>query len=190
MCENTVIDSLLHVRSLLVESSYSPVSLEGILDEKKRTVLVTGHRRENMGQPVREICGAISDIAISRDDVQFVYPVHMNPNIQRPVTEALANVSNVHLCDPLNYKDFVWLLNESALVLTDSGGIQEEAPSFGKPVLVMRETTERPEGIESGNAILVGHNRNAIVSSVQQLLDNDTEYKLSLIHISEPTRPY
>lgn len=186
VCGNTVIDSLLLVREILTRKNYIPSHLKNKLDGKKQTILVTGHRRENIGDPVKEICGAIKDVALSREDVQFVYPVHMNPNIQNAVNEALTNIENVHLTDPLNYKDFVWLLNESTLVLTDSGGIQEEAPTFGKPVLVMRDTTERPEGIESGNALLVGHSRESIVYSINNLLDNPVEYR----NMSEKANPY
>lgn len=183
---NTVIDSLLLTRQLTRAKSFTPTSSLEDIDQSKKVVLVTGHRRENIGEPVREICKAIKYLANHRDDVQLVYPVHLNPNIQKPVSDELSGVANVLLIDPLGYQDFVWLLDQCEIVMTDSGGIQEEAPSFGKPVLVMRETTERPEGIESGNAMLVGHDSSVIVSAVEQLLDSPVEYK----SMTEKANPY
>jgi len=183
---NTVIDSLLLTRNTIRSEQYVPNDLNENLDANKRIVLVTGHRRENMGSPVEEICRAIAYVASNRSDVQFIYPVHLNPNIQGPVSNILSNVKNVSLVNPLDYKDFVWLLNKCDLVLTDSGGIQEEAPSFGKPVLVMRDTTERPEGIESGNTILVGHQFDRIVNSVNQLLNDEIIYR----SMAEKANPY
>lgn len=183
---NTVIDSLLYMRSVVRSEMFIPSLNLEFIDEKKKIILVTGHRRENMGEPVREICEAIRKLAKARTDVQFIYPVHLNPNIQQPVNEVLSNVENVHLIDPVGYKDFVWLLDKCSLVLTDSGGVQEEAPSLGKPVLVLRETTERPEGIESGNAMIVGHNCEVIEAAVNMLLDDPTEYK----NMAEKANPY
>jgi len=183
---NTVIDSLLLTRQLTRAKSFTPTSSLEDIDQSKKVILVTGHRRENIGEPVREICNAIKYLANHRDDVQLVYPVHLNPNIQKPVSDELSGVANVLLIDPLGYQDFVWLLDQCEIVMTDSGGIQEEAPSFGKPVLVLRETTERPEGIESGNAMLVGHDSSAIVSAVEQLLDSPVEYK----SMTEKANPY
>ena len=183
---NTVVDSLLQMREINRATRYNPASLQVYTFSERKTILVTGHRRENMGRPVEEICTAIKHLALSRNDIQFVYPVHLNPNIQAPVNSILSTVENVHLIPPLNYRDFVWLLDKANLVLTDSGGIQEEAPSFGIPVLVMRDTTERPEGIESGNAMLVGHDKTMITIAVNELLDNNDTYK----GMAEKANPY
>jgi len=141
----------------------------------KRVILVTAHRRENFGQPIENICNAIKGLA-ARPDVEIVYPVHLNPNVQEPVNRILENVPHVHLLPPLDYLPLVHLMKHATLILTDSGGIQEEAPAFGIPVLVMRETTERPEGVEAGALKLVGTDVNRILQEATRLLDSPTEH--------------
>lgn len=151
-------------------------------NSKHRLVLVTGHRRENFGSGFKNICYALRDIS-RRDDVEIVYPVHPNPNVREPVKRLLQNYKNIHLIEPLDYFSFVYLMEKSYLIITDSGGIQEEAPSLGKPVLVMRELTERPEAVEAGTVKLVGTDRKKIVSSANQLLDDVSEYrKMAFAH--------
>ena len=151
--------------------------------EEERFVLVTSHRRENFGQGFLNICEAINEVAIKNPNTHFVYPVHLNPNVQAPVNKILMNLDNVWLIDPLDYQDFIYLLNKSYLVLSDSGGIQEEAPSLGKPVLVMRDVTERPEAIKAGTVKLVGASKKNIISSINQLLTDDHLYsQMSLAH--------
>jgi UDP-N-acetylglucosamine 2-epimerase (non-hydrolysing) len=147
---------------------------------------VTGHRRESFGDGFLEICKALRSLSIRFPDCHFVYPVHMNPNVDRPVREHLARLSNVKLIPPQPYSTFVALLNHCRLVLTDSGGVQEEAPSLGKPVLVMRDTTERPEGIDMGTARLVGANEERIVASVAELLEDDDAYR----RMADVVNPY
>src|SRR5208283_3783815 len=134
-----------------------------------KLILVTGHRRENFGEGFENICLALKEIAEKRKDVTIVYPVHLNPNVQQPVKAALNGVSNIYLIDPFEYEPFVFLMNRAYLLLTDSGGIQEEGPSLGKPVLVMRNTTERPEGIDAGTVKLVGTDTREIVTSTLEL---------------------
>jgi UDP-N-acetylglucosamine 2-epimerase (non-hydrolysing) len=160
-------------------------------------VLITGHRRENFGDGFKQICQAVKDLACIYPEIHFIYPVHLNPNVQGPVFEILQGLSNVHLIEPLDYLHFVYLMKYCYLVLTDSGGIQEEAPSLGKPVLVMRETTERPEGIAAGTVLLVGANKDKIVAGTKRLLENKDHYEVmanahnpygdgnSAIHITE-----
>jgi len=165
---NTVIDALLEVADLPFNWSVGPLAL---LARGKRTVLITAHRRESFGEQFRQLCLAIRDLALlNRDTTQFVYPVHLNPNVQQPVQEILSGLENVTLLEPLDYSSLVHLMKRSALILTDSGGIQEEAPSLGVPVLVMRETTERPEGVEAGVVRLVGTDRDEIFKQAQRLL--------------------
>jgi UDP-N-acetylglucosamine 2-epimerase (non-hydrolysing) len=171
---NTVIDALLDVAGRIQDDASLGDSLEKqfpFLDSAKRLILVTGHRRESFGSGFEEICRAIVDIA-RRGDVQLVYPVHFNPKVQEPVMRILAHEQGVFLLEPLDYLSFVYLMRRSVLVLTDSGGIQEEAPSLGKPVLVMRDVTERPEVLEAGAAKLVGTNRYSIVREANRVLDN------------------
>jgi len=139
-------------------------------------ILVTGHRRENFGQGFINICEALKEIALNNPDVQIVYPVHLNPNVQKPVKEILSNIHNIHLIEPLSYQPFVYLMSKSYLIITDSGGVQEEAPSLGKPVLVMRDTTERPEAVDAGTVKLVGTDKNKIVIEAQLLIDSIDEY--------------
>jgi len=175
---NTVIDALLLAReNLRVSCPEVPGVGAGILDGGGRIVLITGHRRENFGAGFRAICEAIAALAARNRDVSFIYPVHLNPNVRRPVFDRLGGLSNVLLIDPLEYLPFVALMERSTLVLTDSGGIQEEAPSLGKPVLVMRQTTERPEGIEAGTARLVGADAGRIIEGVTSLLEDREAYE-------------
>ena len=146
-------------------------------------MLITGHRRENFGDGFLAICEAIRQLATAHPDVHFIYPVHLNPNVQKPVYDLISNQTNIHLIDPLEYEPFVFLLQHAYLVLTDSGGIQEEAPSLGKPVLVMREVTERPEAVEAGTVRLVGADTQKIVQHVTELLNNEAAYlKMSKAH--------
>jgi UDP-N-acetylglucosamine 2-epimerase (non-hydrolysing) len=187
---NTVIDALYLV---LEKIDSDPSKSKAIAQRLNRTlsfdwrverfVLVTGHRRENFGQGFLNICEAIKEVAIKNPNTHFVYPVHLNPNVQNPVKKILTDLGNVWLIDPLDYQDFVYLLNKSYLVLTDSGGIQEEAPSLGKPVLVMRDVTERPEAVKAGTVMLVGASKENIISSIDLLLNNQDLYsKMSLAH--------
>ena len=176
---NTVIDALLEAAKRLREDAALRSQIEAgfsFLDPTKRLLLVTGHRRENFGAGLESICHALVEIAC-RGDVQIVYPVHLNPGVQGPVKRILANVPNVFLLAPLDYLPFVYLMDRSVLILTDSGGVQEEAPSLGKPVLVMRDITERPEALDAGTAILVGTNRIKIVTEVNRLLDDHCAYE-------------
>lgn len=154
--------------------------------DHQRLILVTGHRRENFGKGFESICHALKQIASEHPDVNIVYPVHLNPNVQEPVKRILAGVPSVHLIDPLDYLPFVYLLDRAHLIITDSGGVQEEAPSLGKPVLVMRETTERPEAVDAGTVILVGTDHNTIVSETNTLLTVEEEYK----KMSQAHNPY
>jgi UDP-N-acetylglucosamine 2-epimerase (non-hydrolysing) len=176
---NTVIDALLWMTKRIESDPVIHLTMTNRfsgLRETSRLILITGHRRENFGAGFDSICRAIRDLAVEFPDVDFVYPVHLNPNVQRPVKAILSGLENVHLTAPQEYAPFVWLMNRSYLVLTDSGGIQEEAPSLGKPVLVMRDTTERPEAVEAGTARLVGSDRGRIVAGVRELLTNAGQY--------------
>jgi UDP-N-acetylglucosamine 2-epimerase (non-hydrolysing) len=178
---NTVIDAMLTIveKSRLVEFSAELLVELPFLSDKilPRIILVTGHRRENFGQGLEEVCEALSDLSARHSDVQFVYPVHLNPNVREPVNRILSGIKNVHLTEPQDYLFFVKLMDVSTIILTDSGGIQEEAPSLGKPVLVMRNTTERPEAIKAGTVKLVGANRDNIVQAVDRLLTDEEAYK-------------
>ncbi len=185
---NTVIDALLNV----VDRIKTDVTLNqrlrerfAFLHEDKRLILVTGHRRENFGQGFEDICKALREIA-ERDDVEIVYPVHLNPNVQEPVRRILGDCPRIHLIEPLDYLPFVYLMNRAHILLTDSGGIQEESPSLGKPVLVMRDTTERPEAVAAGTVILVGTDAARIVSNTARLLDDHSEYQ----RMSQTHNPY
>lgn len=174
---NTVIDALLLATQKLKAGTNRIKSLcDGFFDDNKKIVLITGHRRENLGAAFESICKAILELSIQNPEVKFVYPVHLNPKVQEPVVRYLGNQSNIFLIAPLDYPDFVYLMTRSYLILSDSGGVQEEAPSLGKPVLVMRNNTERPEGIEAGVVMLVGTDREKITSSVQMLLGNTEVY--------------
>ncbi len=177
---NTVIDALLQVREKIVASSQIRQQLGknfGFLDPHKRLVLVTGHRRENFGDGFERICQALVRIAKNHADVQVVYPVHLNPQVQEPARRLLGGITNIHLIGPLDYLPFVYLMDKSTIILTDSGGIQEEAPSLGKPVLVMRDTTERPEAVEAGTVKLVGTDAERITTEAGTLLINAQAYQ-------------
>ena len=181
---NTVIDSLLGIAATDIDTRNSP--LENIPFNKK-IILVTAHRRENFGQPLINICNAIKEIALRySSSVQIVYPVHPNPNVQKPVCSILKGIINVSLIEPLDYKYFVHLMRHSCLILTDSGGLQEEAPSLGKPVLVLRQVTERPEAVETGTAEVVGTQSRAIVEATVKLLENKEKYE----RMVQATNPY
>lgn len=188
---NTVIDAMLQVARGVAELP-SPPEIDpslatqlAVWTKNGRAVLVTGHRRESFGDGIRNISLALRDLADHNPDIEIIYPVHLNPNVAGPVNQILGDTERVHLIDPLPYRAFVWLMQRSHLVLTDSGGIQEEAPSLGRPVLVMRDTTERPEAIEAGTARLVGTNRETIVAEAQHLLDNADAYDL-MARIANP----
>ena len=158
-------------------------ALKDVVDCTKKLILVTGHRRENQGEGFIHICQALKKIALQNTDVQIVYPVHLNPNVKEPVYRILSGFENIKLITPLSYPAFVWLMNQSYLIITDSGGVQEEAPSLGKPVLVMRDTTERPEAVSAGTVILVGTDEQKIVDECEQLLNNQEKYsKMSALH--------
>ena len=177
---NTVIDALLDVIKKLETNDKLKSSLQAqfnFLDENKRLVLITGHRRESFGFGFECICKAIAHMAKEFPEVEFVYPMHLNPNVREPVNRLLANLNNVFLIEPLEYLSFVYLMNKAYVLLTDSGGIQEEAPSLGKPVLVMRDTTERPEAVDAGTVKLVGTDVEMIVNELTLLLSNEDAYK-------------
>jgi UDP-N-acetylglucosamine 2-epimerase len=186
---NTVIDALLQV---VRQIESSPMLQEGfarqfayLSSNRRRLILVTGHRRENFGDGFESICRALAELS-RRDDVEIVYPVHLNPNVREPVTRLLAGLPTVHLIEPLEYLPFVYLMNRAYLIITDSGGVQEEAPSLGKPVLVMREVTERPEAVDAGTVRLVGTDRARIVAEACRLLDDQAGY----LAMSRAHNPY
>ena len=189
---NTVIDALLMAVDIISSTSGMEEKIAKEFQEKGYTVgnreyiLVTGHRRENFGEGFLHICKAIKELAALHPDMDIVYPVHLNPNVQKPVYELLSGVDNVYLISPLDYLPFIYAMQHSTLLLTDSGGVQEEAPSLGKPVLVMRDTTERPEAVEAGTVKLVGTDAEAIVSNVTALLQDKEMYK----RMSETHNPY
>lgn len=175
---NTVIDALLYSVDRVETLHNEEIEfLKSIIEAGKRVILVTGHRRENHGQGFLDICSALKSIANTNEDVQIIYPVHLNPNVQKPVYEFLSEIDNVKLIAPLSYPAFVWLMNKSYLIITDSGGIQEEAPSLGKPVLVMRDTTERPEALEIGTVLLVGTDSLKITTETNKLLMDSACYQ-------------
>ncbi len=190
---NTVIDALMWVvkrieydderRHLLAEQLSAQLPFAW---QNERYVVITGHRRENFGGGFLEICEAIRELSLSYPEIHFVYPVHFNPNVRGPVEDLLSSIPNVHLIDPLDYEPFVYLLMNCHIVLTDSGGIQEEAPSLGKPVLVMRETTERPEAVDAGTVKLVGASKARIVEGVSSLIEDEGLYK----RMSRSHNPY
>ncbi|CAH9062487.1 UDP-N-acetylglucosamine 2-epimerase [Pseudoalteromonas haloplanktis] len=177
---NTVIDALLQVVDKVKTDTALISTLKAKfpeLDETKKLILVTGHRRESFGGGFERICEALVEIATAHPDTQILYPMHLNPNVREPVNRILKNVDNVHLIEPQDYLPFVYLMNQAHIIVTDSGGVQEEAPSLGKPVLVMRDTTERPEAVEAGTVKLVGTDKARIVSEVNNLLTNAQEYQ-------------
>jgi UDP-N-acetylglucosamine 2-epimerase (non-hydrolysing) len=189
---NTVIDALFlaldkiekndELKSKIIESINSQYKLQ----DNKKIILVTGHRRENFGDGFINICEALKTIAINNPDIDIVYPVHLNPNVQKPVKEILSDTPNVYLINPLQYEQFIYMMNKSYFIITDSGGVQEEAPSLGKPVLVMRDTTERPEAVDAGTVKLVGTNKESIIKEAQKLLDDENEYNT----MSKAHNPY
>jgi len=187
---NTVIDALLRVRDWVVSypsdhwREYFGESLYArITDHNRKLVLITGHRRENFGEGFINLCSAIRDIALRHPDWDLVYPVHLNPNVREPVYKILNGLDNVILTEPADYAPFVWLMDASDLILTDSGGIQEEGPSLGKPVLVMRDVTERPEAVDAGTVILVGTDREKICAGIEKVLLNTDVYNtMSMAH--------
>lgn len=190
---NTVIDALLWTTKKISNNPETRIKIEKEIlsfynkfSAKKRFVLITGHRRENFGEGFIHICQAIRVLSLSYPEVDFIYPVHLNPNVQKPVYDLLNDLNNVYLVNPLEYETFTYLMKRCYLVLTDSGGIQEEAPSLGKPVLVMRENTERPEALDSGAVKLVGTNVQKIVSETSRLLDDVLEYE----QMKNATNPY
>ena len=181
---NTVVDALFMARDQITADPAREARLSDIIaetgfayDATRRIILVTAHRRENFGDGFRNICGALSDLASTYPDCDIVYPVHLNPNVQKPVHDLLGQKQNIYLIAPLDYEPFIWLMDKAHIVLTDSGGIQEEAPSLGKPVLVMRDTTERPEALAAGTVKLVGTDRDMIVRETARLLDDGAHYE-------------
>ena len=194
---NTVIDALHWVVNLIAENNDLSLSLQTDLVEKgydltrllqgKRMVLITGHRRENFGEGFLNICRAIKQLALKFPNIDFVYPMHLNPNVRKPVLDILGEATgNVFLIEPLSYLPFVYMMKKSLLILTDSGGVQEEAPGLGKPVLVMRDTTERPEAVEAGTVMLVGTDKNKIINGVSDLVNNVNGLYDSMSHAENP----
>ncbi len=190
---NTVIDALfLALKKIGLNKDLESkilnrlASLNYQLNINKKIILVTGHRRENHGQKFINICEALKELALQNSDIDIVYPVHLNPNVQKPVKEILSNIENIYLIEPLEYQEFIYLMSKSYFIITDSGGVQEEAPSLGKPVLVMRDTTERPEAIDAGTVKLVGTNRIKIVEEAEKLINNRLEYD----KMSRASNPY
>ncbi len=176
---NTVIDTLYAIDAKLDQDSELNNRCRdkfNLIDDNKKTILITGHRRENFGEPFKQICYAIKQIA-EKDDVQCIFPVHLNPNVNKIVKQLLSHSKNVHLVDPINYIEFVYLMRKAYLILTDSGGVQEEAPALGIPVLIMRNVTERPEAVEAGTAKIVGVKQEHIVEEVERLLNDQTVYR-------------
>jgi len=187
---NTVIDALLMAVNIIEAKPGLVKNIQDNLEQKRykpsgdrKIILITGHRRENFGEGFLHICQALKEIALAYTDIDIIYPVHLNPNVQKPVYEMLSSTKNIYLIEPLDYLPFVYLMRSSYLILTDSGGVQEEAPSLGKPVLVMRDTTERPEAVDAGTVKLVGTDTMAIVESVRILLEDKVAYdKMAMAH--------
>ncbi|MEO9385736.1 non-hydrolyzing UDP-N-acetylglucosamine 2-epimerase [Chromobacterium phragmitis] len=176
---NTVIDALLIAIEKLNNCETLRRSIEekfSFLDKKRKSVLITAHRRENFGDGIKNICNAIKKLADEYKDFDFIYPIHMNPKIQVPVKAALTGIPNIHLIEPLDYLPFIYIMSRATIILTDSGGIQEEAPTLGKPVLVMRDTTERPEAVAAGTVRLVGTNTETIIKEFKKIIDDEDEY--------------
>lgn len=182
---NTVIDALLWGVEQ-VRKSAEIFQQFSFLDNNKKLILVTAHRRESFGKPFENICKALLHIATSNPEYEIIYPVHLNPNVQEIVYQTLSNQSNIHLVKPVDYPQLIWLMDKSYLVLTDSGGVQEEAPTLGKPVLVMREVTERQEGIDAGTALLVGTDTQTIIKETQKLIDDPAVYQ----KMAQAVNPY
>jgi len=185
---NTVIDSLLFAKDKVTQFSTEVADdkIKQLFRTHSKILLVTGHRRENFGDGFLQICDALRTLALSFPDIEIVYPVHLNPNVKQPVYDLLQNIPNIHLMAPLSYPDFVYAMKQSWAILTDSGGVQEEAPSLGKPVLVMRDTTERPEALDAGTVQLVGANKQSIVNGITSLYNNPSLY----LKMSQSHNPY
>jgi UDP-N-acetylglucosamine 2-epimerase (non-hydrolysing) len=184
---NTVIDALNLGLEIIDKNGEAPIRDQfKFLNFNKKIILITVHRRESFGDPFTNICESIAELAVKYEDVQFVYPVHLNPNVLGPAKKILSKIKNIHLIDPLPYPELIWLMKKCFFILTDSGGIQEEAPGLGKPVLVLRDVTERPEGIEAGVTKLVGTNRDVIIDNASTLLTNQDTYNA----MSRATNPY
>jgi UDP-N-acetylglucosamine 2-epimerase (non-hydrolysing) len=184
---NTVIDALLESSEKVKKIESREIeTLKTLIDDSKKIILVTGHRRENHGIGFVNICEALKEIALKHENVQIIYPVHLNPNVKDPVYSLLSEIESVYLIHPLAYPAFVWLMNIAYLIITDSGGVQEEAPSLGKPVLVMRDNTERPEALAAGTVILVGTNKEKIIEECSELLVNTEKYR----KMTELINPY
>ncbi len=185
---NSVIDSLFLALNKIKNSKLEDEFKNDFhkINFSKKIILVTGHRRENFGKPLNNICQSLKYLAQKRNDIEILYPVHLNPNVSGPVNKMLGGVKNIHLIKPLDYPEFVWLMNKSYLIITDSGGVQEEAPALGKPVLVTREVTERQEGVISGTAKLVGNDTNLIIKETLKLLDDKKHY----LNIAKAVNPY
>jgi len=189
---NTVIDSLFLILEKIEKNGnlkskiIDTIKTQYTLENDKKIILVTGHRRENFGEGFVNICKALLKIAEKNPDIDILYPVHLNPNVQKPVQKMLSSTPNIHLLEPLGYESFVYLMSKAYFVITDSGGVQEEAPSLGKPVLVMRDTTERPEAVEAGTVKLVGTDREKIVNEAQKLIDDAKAYEA----MSQAHNPY
>ncbi len=190
---NTVVDALFLIlekinsseklQKKIVQNIQTQMNAPNFSLENAKFILVTGHRRENFGQGFINICTALKAIALNNPDIHIIYPVHLNPNVRKPVNELLAKIENIHLIEPLQYEEFVYLMSKAYFIITDSGGIQEEAPSLGKPVLVMRDTTERPEAVEAGTVKLVGTKPEKIIDETQRLIDDAKAYeKMSRAH--------
>lgn len=192
---NTVIDALFlalekiknnkQIEDAIIRSIEDAIHHPSFNLDTSKFILVTGHRRENHGEGFINICKALKTLAQNNQDIHIVYPVHLNPNVQKPVKELLSDIDNVHLIEPLQYEQFIYMMDRSYFIITDSGGVQEEAPSLGKPVLVMRDTTERPEALEAGTVKLVGTDTNLIVQEAQKLI-NDTEVYVQMSQASNP----
>lgn len=183
---NTVIDALLHSVQKVKQEPSDLVKQLGNRLGSSDLLLVTGHRRENHGDGFIRICEALKIIALKRPNIEIVYPVHLNPNVLEPVNRILGNIKNIQLIAPLAYSDFIWMMDRSKIIITDSGGVQEEAPSLGKPVLVMRDTTERPEAVDAGTVLLVGTNTEKIINETFKLLDDSCHFK----EMSDRHNPY
>lgn len=180
---NTVIDALISSVARVQETPSDLIKEISSTLGDHEMILVTGHRRENHGEGFIRICEALKEIALKKPNIKIVYPVHLNPKVQEPVKRLLSEVSNIHLIDPLAYQDFIWMMHRSKLIITDSGGVQEEAPSLGKPVLVMRDTTERPEAVAAGTVILVGTDKELISKETIDLLENEARFEaMSTLH--------
>ena len=193
---NTVIDALYlaldkikkttHLKESIVKSIEDEIADDTFSLDSSKFILVTGHRRENHGQGFINICKALKSIALNNPNINIIYPVHLNPNVQKPVNELLSEVKNIYLIKPMQYEAFIYMMDKSYFIITDSGGVQEEAPSLGKPVLVMRDTTERPEALEAGTVKLVGTDTNLIIEEAEKLLNNQEAYRL----MSKAHNPY